>query len=116
MFKGKVPNGKSKGCYAILEGEEVVYIGLGAKRGSGIYRGHGLNGRLKRYSRWDRISLSEKRVRVPVKQWSNVMSIHTIGFPEEYSYLAHALEIFLLRRLSPRKNTQLVGESSRGPA
>lgn len=106
-FSGEVEYGMMQGCYALLEGNEVAYIGLGAKEGSGLYQRHGINARLKSYSRWDRTSPSTLRIRIPSKTW--ISSIHTIGFPAESSYLACALEIFLLRRLSPRRNKNLVG-------
>lgn len=105
-FRGLIPNGTSRGCYALLEGHEVVYIGLGARRGSGRYKGHGINARLKKYLRKDKRnkSASEDQPRVRVKKWAKLTAIYTIGFPEKYSYLAHALEDFLLYELSPRRN------------
>ena len=116
IFQGEIPNGTCRGCYAILERQEVVYIGLGAKRGSGRYEGHGINARLKKsYLRRDRKhkSTSENRSRRPVKKWARMTAIYTIGFPDEYSYLAHSLEAYLLLHLSPKRNKNLTGSSSR---
>ena len=116
IFQGEIPNGTRRGCYAILEGQEVVYIGLGAKRGSGRYEGHAIDSRLKKgYLRRDRRhkSASENRSRIPVKKWASMTAIYTIGFPDECSYLAHSLEAYLLLQLSPRRNKNLTGSSSR---
>ena len=111
-FQGEIPNGTSRGCYALLEGRKVVYIGLGVKRGKGRYEGHGIDARLKKgYLRAvkRKKSSGKDQPRVPVKKWASITAIYTIGFPEKYSYLANSLEAYLLLQLSPERNINLIG-------
>jgi hypothetical protein len=49
-FQGTCPNQDRPGCYALLDDKEVIYIGVGASRGHGIYEGCGLGHRLNGYS------------------------------------------------------------------
>ena len=106
-FAGEIPNQRLQGCYAILLGESVVYIGVGAGKGSGIYEGAGLGSRLHRYWRThsktpkapDGTSLYE-----PTGEWAGATGIATIGFPAGRGYLAYALEPYLIGHLKPERN------------
>lgn len=49
LFNETIPNHDKQGCYALLKGTEIVYIGVGIGNGDGNYVGCGLGNRLKRY-------------------------------------------------------------------
>lgn len=106
-LQGAVPNGDQPGCYALLENNNVVYIGLGASKGGGIYEEHGLGARLNSHVLvWDRsvsVPIAERRYK-PKDKWQGITSIYTIGFPKDYGYLSSALEAFLIKNLSPAHN------------
>lgn len=115
MFAGTIPNQESKGVYAHLQDDAVVYVGVGAGRGPGIYDGAGLGSRLHRY--WKRHP-TEPRTSAGVPQYAptdvfgvstKAAAIVTIGFPAERSYLAYALEAYLIGELQPEKNVVGVG-------
>jgi len=107
-FKGDIPNNDKQGCYALLKDEEVVYIGVGSGVGPERYEGAGLGSRLHIYWQKDPktpvCNDGEKKYR-PTKKWEEVTSIVTMPFERAYSYLAYALEIFLISNLKPRRNT-----------
>jgi len=106
-FQGAVPDGDKQGCYALLINDEVVYIGLGASKGSGIYKEHGIGARLINHVIvWNRsipAPISERKFKLKDK-WHDITDIYTIGFPSGSGYLACALESFLLSRLNPVRN------------
>lgn len=103
---GPVPNYLLGGVYALLKGEKVIYIGLGASRGGGIYHNRGLSRRLMSHvcrsapneSKYDYV-LMERWVKLGVDK------VATIGFPENRNYLAVALEDFLIGNIKPIENT-----------
>lgn len=103
---GSVPNYDLGGCYVLFSGNDLIYVGLGASRGSGLYVDHGISRRLMAHViASDRLRGKEwSKLREP---WSNVTALFTIGFPNEYAYLAAALESFLIRELSPPKNSRV---------
>jgi hypothetical protein len=106
-FKGTVPFGDRQGCYALVRDGEVIYIGLGAARGKGIYKEHGIGARLNSHVlRWDRSGSAEMQDRVytPQEQWSGVSEIFTYGLPSNYGYMACSLEAYLISRLEPERN------------
>ena len=41
----------------------------------------------------------------PKAYWEEVKDLGTIGFQKEYTYLAAALDDFLIKRLNPIRNT-----------
>lgn len=107
-FIGSVPYGERQGCYALIKNSEVIYIGLGASRGGGIYEGHGIGARLNNHVlTWDK-SLSAKkiteRVYKPQEKWAGISEIYTFGFPKNHGYLACSLEAYLISRLEPERN------------
>ena len=102
---GPVPNYLVGGVYALLKGNEVLYVGLGNSRGGGIYQDRGISRRLMAH-----VTLSSPKGS-PVdsvlrERWIKVGidKIATIGFPQQYNYLAPALEDFLIGHLGPVEN------------
>ena len=100
--QGPVPNGERQGCYCLFQNATPIYVGLGASRGSGLYREHGIGKRL--YSHVLRVDSSRgvvnnKGFYMPREKWQHVTHLRTIGFPSGYGYLAPALESFLLSQL-----------------
>ena len=100
-FKGSVPNYQFGGCYALFEGQTLLYIGLGASKGGGLYPEHGISRRLMSHVlRIDREKGPEWSK--PRTGWETVDSISTIGFPSSTVHLAPALETFLIREFAGR--------------
>jgi hypothetical protein len=101
-----VPNYKLGGVYALFSGENLLYIGLGASRGGGIYKSHGLSRRLLAHVLKIAPEGSTTSY-IPQEYWENcsVGLVATIGFPDEFSYLACALEDYLIGRLNPPENS-----------
>ncbi|HFD32907.1 MAG TPA: hypothetical protein ENJ28_09420 [Gammaproteobacteria bacterium] len=104
-LKGCMPNHDKQGVYAFLTEKEVIYIGVGASRGSGRYRGHGLGKRIQGYTR----CIGKDLYEATDQKLKDADSIVTLGFEQEYSYLALALESFLISRLSPKYNKNVPG-------
>ena len=104
-FDGTIPNHEIRGCYALFEEENIVYIGVGIGKSFGRYEGNGLGDRLKRYWKLNKSHNTDKKYE-PAEDWKNITSIMTIGFDDEHYPLAAALEIFLINRLKPEKNKQ----------
>ena len=108
QFCGSIPNNGMQGCYAILNGEEIIYVGLGAGYGTDRYQHAGLGQRLHNY--W-RVHPSgeykgDDRLYIPVENWQEATAIVTLGFEPVHSYLAHSLEQYLIRELNPDRNTE----------
>lgn len=103
-WKGSVPNHDKSGVYALIDGDKkVVYIGVGASRGGGRYKNHGLSYRLLNHV--ITTDKNEGRGNYKVKgRWEGVKEIYTIGFPEEYYYMSLALEDYLIAKLQPKIN------------
>jgi len=104
-WNSSVPYHDKSGVYALMdEHGEVVYIGLGASRGSDIYREHGISRRLLAHVI---ITDNEKGngSYKPRDNWKEVVDIAAIGFPSDYSYLAPALEDYLIREFNPSRNS-----------
>ncbi|MCB9261573.1 MAG: hypothetical protein H6607_04295 [Flavobacteriales bacterium] len=104
VFVNSVPNHEKRGCYALLENDEIIYVGSALGSGYRNYKGNGLGFRLKRYYMVDKNNKSTQRKYMPTEDWSNLTSIVTIGFPDEHYHLAAALEIYLITKLNPRRN------------
>lgn len=103
---GSVPNFDLGGCYALFSGDELIYVGLGASRGGGIYPNHGISRRLMAHV----ICADRERGREWAKlrePWMDVTSLYSIGFPHDQAYLPAALEGFLIRKLSPPRNSRV---------
>lgn len=106
-FNGTIPNHDQKGCYALFEGDNLVYIGLAIGfNGKGLYEGHGIGSRLQRV--WRRNSKMNSRDYEPGQGYEGITSLRTIGFgvdkSEGHFPLAAALEVFLIIHLKPRRN------------
>lgn len=114
-FKGPVPFGECQGCYVLVKNENVIYIGLGASRGGGIYKEHGIGARLNSHVlSWDRSVPAEVQDRIykPQEKWSGVSEIFTYGFPSDYGYLACSLEAYLISKLEPESNVTKTSSAS----
>lgn len=103
-FNGTIPNHDKQGCYALLKNDEVIYIGVGISKGSGIYKNHGLGFRLKRYFKANKNLQLNPNKYLPTEKWQELTGILTIGFPNEHFCLASALEIYLINYLNPSRN------------
>ena len=89
----------------MFSGEALTYIGLGASRGGGIYKNHGLSRRLLAHVL--KIAPEGSTISyVPQERWKNcsVNLVATIGFPDEFSYMACALEDYLIAIFNPPEN------------
>ncbi len=100
----EIPGQRNRGCYALFQGDEVVYIGVGLGKSTEKYDGAGLGDRLKRY--WQLNKGEDRRVKryQPTHNWKEITALKTIDFDEEHYHLAAALEIFLIRKLKPKRN------------
>ena len=107
-FKGEIPNQAKQGVYAFLNtDQEVVYIGVGASKGDGIYEGAGLGRRLGRV--WKKHTTTPTdvdgvKLYEPTDKYTYVDSIITFAFDIQEWYLAYALEYYLISELRPEKN------------
>ena len=107
---GPNPYGKKQGVYALLNNkDEIIYIGVGASLGSGIYQGHGIGARTSRYTRLapnqKGVSIDERKY-IPTPKWQQraLAAIAAIGFTPEQAYIAYGLEAFLLAEFAPEFN------------
>lgn len=104
-FIGPVPNYLLGGVYALLRNEEIIYIGLGASRGGGIYKDRGISRRLM--SHVYRTAPKDSEFNAELRErWKDlgVNKVATIGFSPERNYLAAALEDFLIGKINPVAN------------
>ncbi len=104
-WQGSVPHHDKRGVYCLFDGAgDILYVGLGASVGGGKRVGFGISRRLL-----DHVITTDKTKGrghyIPKKRWADVGSLAAIGFPNEYSYLAPALEDYLIEKLSPPRNT-----------
>lgn len=105
VFNSTIPSNNKRGCYALFNDKELVYIGVGIGKSFGNYQGSGLGDRLKQYWQVNKDSNADKKYK-PTKDWAELTSIMTIGFEEEHYPLAAALEIYLINKLNPPRNFQ----------
>lgn len=113
-FRESMPFNDRQGCYALLSGEEVIYLGVGAGSRNPKYPGHGLGGRIGHcFNRVKRGALISGvgAMYEPKGHWKErgLDSIRTIGIESDFAYLAYALEAFLIFRLKPQFNRQRPG-------
>jgi len=104
-WSGSVPYHDKAGIYALFDTNgDVVYVGLGASRGGGPYVEHGISRRLLAH-----VITPDKRkgrgIFRPRDNWAEIADIGALGFPSEYSYLAPALEDYLIGILNPPRNS-----------
>ena len=107
-WKGSVPYHDKGGVYALFNDlGDLLYIGLGASVGAGNRVGFGISRRLTGHV----ITTDKEKgsgYYKPEKNWSDVRAIAAIGFPNEYCYLAPALEDYLIGRIdSPRNRSKV---------
>ena len=111
LFQGTIPKQDKPGCYALLDGENIKYIGVGAGQAPGDYQHAGLGKRLHEYWRRDNnyldLPLNERKYKPSEKYAEWLTGIITMGLDKNYGYLARALEAFLIARLDPQKNKYL---------
>jgi hypothetical protein len=95
-------NNQHQGCYVLLSGDVIRYIGVGLSRGSERYKNHGIGNRITHVIQIDKAAsqLLGSRVYKTRERWNGITHISTIAFPE-MSYMAAALEIFLISKLNP---------------
>lgn len=105
FLDGSVPNYQYGGCYALFSGDELVYLGLGASRGGGIYPQHGISRRLMAHVLRSDPASGPYRSKL-MDNWIDITAIWTLGFPSN-EYLAAALEGYLIRSLSPVRNARV---------
>lgn len=105
-MQGAMPHQEKQGCYALLSGDTIVYIGSGTSRGGGRYAGWGLGSRVTTHTRLSKKGKLEDRAYEPNVYWKEkgVTGLMTFGFPEGFGYLALALEAYLISKLSPEFN------------
>ncbi|MBS1156754.1 MAG: hypothetical protein H6R07_2678 [Proteobacteria bacterium] len=102
---GAIPNHELDGVYALLSGETLVFVGLGAGHSYGSQKKHGIRKRLLAHVL--EVAPADTDVNYILEQrWRNagVDRIATLGFPPETSYLACALEHYLIAKLDPPEN------------
>ncbi len=101
---GAIPSFDLGGVYALFTKEKLLYVGLGASRGGGLYEKHGLSRRLMNHVVINAPKESQVSY-VPRERWANleIDLVATIGF-SKWDYLAPALEDFLIDTLSPSEN------------
>lgn len=87
-FVGSLPNYDKKGVYAFVRGDQVTYIGVGASKGGGPYRGHDLGSRFKACTK----VIDDARTPVDPRL-VDAGAMVTIGFYVDHAYLANALEL-----------------------
>lgn len=106
--RGAIPNHEFDGVYALLRGETLLYIGVGAGHDHDTLKKYGLRKRLLAHV----LEVAPTNSDVPYileQRWRNagVDKIATLGFPPEVSYLACALEHYLIAKLDPPENHQV---------
>tara|TARA_R110000772_G_scaffold95317_11_gene193601 strand:- start:8595 stop:9062 length:468 start_codon:yes stop_codon:yes gene_type:complete len=107
---GTLPGHNKQGIYLLLGAhDEVLYIGVGASLGGGKYTGYGLGVRTNQYFRMaegQRGVPVKNRQYAPKKKWADrgVSQVVTLGFNQDYAYLAYGLEAFLLREIETPYN------------
>ena len=105
FLSGSVPNYQHPGCYTVFFDGGLRYVGLGASRGGGIYTEHGISRRLMAHV------IQGDRARGPTwsklrDRFAGATAIYTLGLPNA-SYLAAALETYLIRSLAPLMNSRV---------
>ena len=100
IFNGSLPNYDKQGVYAFVKDGEITYIGVGASsNGTGLYAGHGLGKRFQSYSR-----VIDGKHTPTDERLIDAGSMMTIGFTPKTSYLAYALEMFLIAKIKTQHN------------
>jgi hypothetical protein len=103
-FTGVYEDLRKPGCYAVLSGDAVLYLGVGASVHDGSDRDGGLGRRMKRF--WRQSPGKKTGQYEPVQKWDghHITGLCTIGFHHRHAYLANALELYLLAKHCPPCN------------
>lgn len=105
FLSASVPNYDKGGCYALFEGNSLVYVGVGISLGSGLYIQHGISRRMMSHVYCSNKSKGKNQLKLTgIWTQRNITSCATIGFDADITYLAAALEVFLIRKLRPAHN------------
>ena len=105
-FNNSIPYHNKAGCYALIKDGVVIYIGVAISKGTENYKNHGLGTRLHSYIRLNKNHENPNKYCL-ADDWKDAANgIMTIGFEQEDSPLAAALEIYLIRKLQPSRNVQ----------
>ena len=114
-FEGDIPNNDQPGCYALLRDNKLIYIGVGASQGSGIYIDMGIGSRLHDYWRMNKENprtCEGLRRYIPNPDLGYTYdNLITIGLGK-YGYLSYALEIYLIRNLHPQPEINTIGKKA----
>lgn len=109
-FIGGLPGGDTQGVYLLMNDDhEVIYIGVGASIVGRAYTGHGIGSRVNNYIRMadgQRSVPLDRRKYEPKGEWAerDLSNIVTLGFSQDYAYMAYALEAYLLREFETPYN------------
>jgi len=102
-FQGENHGQDAPGCYALIHGENVHYIGVATRHVEGRYAGSSLGARIANY--WERVPGTPAGIYRPVSRWTDkIDGIIMIRLPESRWYLALALEGYLIAELRPSEN------------
>jgi hypothetical protein len=97
-WEGSVPYHNLGGVYALLGGNsEILYIGVATAKGRSLAKricSHVIRPDKKRGNGFYQ----------PKPKWTAVNSISAVGLPKDYTYLAAALEVYLIERINPPMN------------
>lgn len=112
---GHVPFGHLPGCYAIVRGGSIRYIGSGVARCNDRYPNYGLAARTHNYLRRDFHASKKHPEKTPI--WTlrdpHDEGLYCVGFPASRSYLVVSLEFYLTdafcERLHNKRRISLVG-------
>uniref|UniRef100_UPI0033404149 hypothetical protein n=1 Tax=Castellaniella defragrans TaxID=75697 RepID=UPI0033404149 len=102
FLRTPIPNYDKPGCYALVAGDTVDYVGLAISKGWGAYKKNGISIRL--YGHVLLVDKSKDSTYMLREKWRHITGICTIPFPDKYIYLAPALERFLITKLEPGSN------------
>jgi hypothetical protein len=98
-FHGTLHNNDTKGCYAHIVDNEVVYIGLAI---GNSFDGSGIGARVSKYwKKSENYSINNPAYTSTAK---DVTAIITLPFSDYNFYLAPALEVYLIQNLKGLRN------------
>jgi hypothetical protein len=95
-----MPDYEKGGVYALVEGESVIYVGVGTSRHPKKNRERGIVRRLFNDHVLCRLPGGYELKR----EWPTVTAVLTLGFEKDQTCLALALEDYLIEKLGPARN------------
>jgi hypothetical protein len=104
-WDGPLTNLKLGGLYALFKGDKLLYVGLGASRGGGLYTDRGISRRLTNHV-IRKAPKGGSTQYVTRKRWEElgVNRVGALALPADRTYLASSLEDFLIGDLNPPEN------------